>query len=82
LVLDLGLKVLIKDRDLCDESSLTYQRLGSSCRQYYLVLIKDRYLCGEPSFNLSILLIVASLLLIIIKEGPLYGESSFDLSIY
>jgi len=35
LVLGLGLKVFIKDRIFCGESSLTYQRLNSLWRQYY-----------------------------------------------
>jgi len=47
LVISLGLKVLIKDWNICGESSLTYQRLGSLWHQYYLVPIKDNRLCGR-----------------------------------
>jgi len=59
LVLGLGLNVLIKDWDLCSESSLISQRLGSLWHQYYLVLMKDRGLCSEPSLDLSISIVAS-----------------------
>ncbi|QCD99527.1 hypothetical protein DEO72_LG7g810 [Vigna unguiculata] len=61
----------------------SYQRHGSLWRIFLdisktgifvalvlFVLIKEGDLCGKPSSDLSILLIVASLLSILIKEGP------------
>jgi len=62
LILGLSLNVLIKDKGLCGESSLNYQRLGSLWHQYYYVHIKDKDLCGEPSKSLSISIVASWLI--------------------